>query len=109
MRKRKDEKRGGKTHKKKREKNANKYCLDLWANAAARRKFFEDYAKQNGFDPLIRENWYQSTASLTLHVPTPTPPTLLSLSTLPLCFLPSILLECVLTIVVGTSNQTQIF
>ena len=23
-----------------------------------RRKFFEDYAEANNFDPLVRENWY---------------------------------------------------
>jgi hypothetical protein len=26
-----------------------------------RRKFFENYAKNNGFDPLIPENWYSVT------------------------------------------------
>jgi hypothetical protein len=25
---------------------------------ANRRRYFEDYAKENGFDPLVPENWY---------------------------------------------------
>jgi hypothetical protein len=29
-----------------------------WNVPVERRKFFESYAKQNGFDPLIPENWY---------------------------------------------------
>jgi hypothetical protein len=28
---------------------------DSWKN---RRRFFENYAKENGFDPLNPENWY---------------------------------------------------
>ena len=29
-----------------------------WREAANRRIFFENYAKSNGFDPLIAANWY---------------------------------------------------
>ncbi len=29
-----------------------------WSSAIDRRKFFEDYAKKRGFDPLTPENWY---------------------------------------------------
>jgi hypothetical protein len=31
-----------------------------WSVLIERRKFFESYAKQNGFDPLIPENWYNT-------------------------------------------------
>eukprot|EP00026_Physarum_polycephalum_P001387 Phypoly_transcript_01388.p1 GENE.Phypoly_transcript_01388~~Phypoly_transcript_01388.p1 ORF type:complete len:627 (+),score=98.80 Phypoly_transcript_01388:211-1881(+) len=34
-----------------------------WHNEGNRRKFFEDYAKENGFDPLIPENWYSQKLS----------------------------------------------
>jgi len=30
----------------------------LWHEPDTRRKFFENYAKQKGFNPLIPENWY---------------------------------------------------
>jgi hypothetical protein len=29
-----------------------------WKDIQTRRKFFEMYAKRNGFDPLNPENWY---------------------------------------------------
>jgi hypothetical protein len=29
-----------------------------WSNVVARRKLFETYAKQNGFNPLQPKNWY---------------------------------------------------
>jgi hypothetical protein len=29
-----------------------------WNKAEKRRKFFEDYARAHGFDPLNPENWY---------------------------------------------------
>jgi hypothetical protein len=32
--------------------------IDPWDKSAERRHFFEDYAKENGFDPLIPDNWY---------------------------------------------------
>jgi len=32
-----------------------------WRDPANRRKFFEDYAKEQLFDPLIAENWYSQT------------------------------------------------
>jgi hypothetical protein len=31
---------------------------NLWVEVEKRRKFFENYAKRKGFDPLIPENWY---------------------------------------------------
>eukprot|EP00026_Physarum_polycephalum_P000538 Phypoly_transcript_00539.p1 GENE.Phypoly_transcript_00539~~Phypoly_transcript_00539.p1 ORF type:complete len:959 (+),score=132.38 Phypoly_transcript_00539:57-2933(+) len=30
----------------------------LWHKEEARRKFFENYAKTRGFDPLVSDNWY---------------------------------------------------
>ena len=36
-----------------------------WSYAEIRRKFFETYARKNGFDPLVAANWYsQSQNSL---------------------------------------------
>ena len=32
--------------------------LAPWSEASNRRKFFEEYAKVNGFDPLVPSNWY---------------------------------------------------
>jgi hypothetical protein len=32
-----------------------------WHNSQNRRKFFENYAKEHGFDPLIPENWNSTT------------------------------------------------
>jgi hypothetical protein len=29
-----------------------------WVDVGPKRKFFEDYAKEHGFDPLVAENWY---------------------------------------------------
>lgn len=29
-----------------------------WHDAGYRRKFFEDYAAENNFDPLVSSNWY---------------------------------------------------
>ena len=37
---------------------SNKYSA-VWHDIANRRHFFEKYAKANGFDPLIPENWYE--------------------------------------------------
>jgi hypothetical protein len=38
------------------------FFLDYaWTDIQTRRKFFEAYAEQNGFDPLIPENWYPLT------------------------------------------------
>jgi hypothetical protein len=34
------------------------FITAVWFNVAKRRSFFENYAKANGFDPLIAENWY---------------------------------------------------
>jgi hypothetical protein len=33
-----------------------------WDNVENRRKFFEKYAKDRGFDPLNPENWYLQTS-----------------------------------------------
>jgi hypothetical protein len=30
----------------------------LWADLQKRRRFFENFAKDNGFDPLVATNWY---------------------------------------------------
>lgn len=30
-----------------------------WGKIENRRKFFEDYAKEKGFDPLVPHNWYR--------------------------------------------------
>jgi hypothetical protein len=32
---------------------------EIWQTAENRRKFFEEYAREKGFDPLIADNWYQ--------------------------------------------------
>ena len=32
--------------------------LELWKHPENRRRFFQDYASENGFDPLNPENWY---------------------------------------------------
>lgn len=32
--------------------------IELWDQLENRRKFFENYAEDNHFDPLIAENWY---------------------------------------------------
>jgi len=34
-----------------------------WADRSRRRKFFENYAKDQKFDPLHAENWYSQTAA----------------------------------------------
>jgi len=34
---------------------------NYWTEKDNRRKFFVDFAKQNGFEPLIAENWYPIT------------------------------------------------
>jgi hypothetical protein len=42
------------------------FCVASWPDTKARRKFFETYAKENNFDPLLPENWYaQSKQQLT--------------------------------------------
>ncbi len=32
--------------------------LDTWNKETSRRRVFEIYAKENGFDPLVPEDWY---------------------------------------------------
>jgi hypothetical protein len=32
--------------------------LASWSDINVRRKFFEDYASDNGFDPLVPDQWY---------------------------------------------------
>lgn len=34
------------------------YYVDTYASPESRKKFFEEYAKVHGFDPLNPENWY---------------------------------------------------
>eukprot|EP00026_Physarum_polycephalum_P003023 Phypoly_transcript_03032.p1 GENE.Phypoly_transcript_03032~~Phypoly_transcript_03032.p1 ORF type:complete len:830 (+),score=97.20 Phypoly_transcript_03032:47-2536(+) len=34
------------------------YPNSYWLDATNRRKFFVEFAKQNGFDPLVAEHWY---------------------------------------------------
>lgn len=36
---------------------------NYWRDAANRRKFLDDYAKNQGFDPLVSKNWYNVTRS----------------------------------------------
>ena len=36
----------------------NVYDDVVWDEPENRRKFFENYAQANGFDPLIAKNWY---------------------------------------------------
>lgn len=31
----------------------------FWKDRKNRRNFFENYAKENGFDPLVPDNWYK--------------------------------------------------
>jgi hypothetical protein len=33
-----------------------------WIDPKNRRKFFEDYARQKNFDPLVPENWLSETS-----------------------------------------------
>lgn len=35
------------------------YCKDLWRDPAKRKKFFENYAKENGFDSMNPDEWYK--------------------------------------------------
>ena len=35
------------------------YSVGFWTNVDNRKKFLEDFAKKNRFDPLIAENWYK--------------------------------------------------
>jgi hypothetical protein len=39
-------------------KISNLVYLDVKYSAFHRKKFFEDYAAANEFDPLVPENWY---------------------------------------------------
>jgi hypothetical protein len=39
-----------------------------WIYVDTRRKFFEKYAKDNGFDPKNPENWYAQPADLIMSV-----------------------------------------
>lgn len=36
------------------------FIIAVWKNPDAGRKFFENYATEHGFDPLVAENWYSS-------------------------------------------------
>jgi hypothetical protein len=37
--------------------------LDSWRSVGSRRNFFVNYAKANGFDPLVADNWYTHSRS----------------------------------------------
>eukprot|EP00026_Physarum_polycephalum_P001329 Phypoly_transcript_01330.p1 GENE.Phypoly_transcript_01330~~Phypoly_transcript_01330.p1 ORF type:complete len:878 (+),score=128.72 Phypoly_transcript_01330:456-3089(+) len=39
-----------------------------WTEESTRRKFFEEYAKQNGFDPLVPDAWYAQSSENILSV-----------------------------------------
>lgn len=39
-----------------------------WANKENRRLFFEKYAKDKGFDPLVPQNWYEANIVEIKHV-----------------------------------------
>jgi len=38
-------------------------AVGVWGERAKRRNFFEKFAKANGFDPLVPENWYSHAGS----------------------------------------------
>jgi hypothetical protein len=40
-------------------RNSHYLSIATWQDATKRRRFFEDYAKANGFNPLKPENWYK--------------------------------------------------
>lgn len=42
----------------KRKKELNFIYIAMWHNVENRRKFFEEYAQENGFDPLVPDEWY---------------------------------------------------
>lgn len=46
----------------------NKILANHWQELGNRRKFFEDYAGVNGFDPLVPENWYSVQTSKLLSI-----------------------------------------
>jgi hypothetical protein len=33
-----------------------------WADISRRKEFFDAFAKEHGFDPLVAENWYKITS-----------------------------------------------
>lgn len=38
------------------------YSVNHWKNTANRRKYMDNFAKKQGFDPLIPHEWYSITA-----------------------------------------------
>ena len=42
--------------------------LGKWVDIRNRRKFFEEFARTNGFDPLNAENWYRQSLTTILRV-----------------------------------------
>jgi hypothetical protein len=42
---------------------SHNYLEGLWQTAEARRKLFERYAQENGFDPLAATNWYEQSGN----------------------------------------------
>jgi hypothetical protein len=41
---------------------------NIWGDALHRRKFFENYAAESGFNPLIPNNWYSLSFESLKHV-----------------------------------------
>lgn len=37
------------------------FLIVLWSKPEIRRQFFETYAANNGFNPLVAQNWYTQT------------------------------------------------
>jgi len=46
----------------------SRFSSKRWGDSVNRRKFFENYARENGFDPLEPENWYAQPTSKILAV-----------------------------------------
>ena len=60
-RKKEGMKEGRKERGRRKEESNNSYAdPNPWHNIATRRKFFEEYAKKNHFDPLNPECWYNA-------------------------------------------------
>ena len=59
------------------------FVVAVWQDIANRRQFFEKYAKTNGFDPLVPENWYYQSRRKILEAKVLVLPPLSSLSSLP--------------------------
>ncbi len=42
-------------------KRKTKYRTDIWTDIKDRRRFFDNFAKEMKFDPLVASNWYSIT------------------------------------------------